>query len=58
MLETKRLILRPWQETDAESLYEFGIRYYEEFLKFKPVSSGYQDKAVENDSERTFMENL
>lgn len=43
---------------NAESLYEFGIRYYEEFLKFKPVSSGYQDKAVENDSERTFMENL
>ena len=24
MLETKRLILRPWQETDAESLYEYA----------------------------------
>ncbi len=24
MLETKRLILRPWQETDAQSLYEYA----------------------------------
>ena len=24
MLETKRLILRPWQESDAESLYEYA----------------------------------
>ena len=24
MLETKRLILRPWQEADAESLYEYA----------------------------------
>ena len=24
MLETKRLILRPWQETDAEKLYEYA----------------------------------
>ncbi|MBQ3529800.1 MAG: GNAT family N-acetyltransferase [Oscillospiraceae bacterium] len=24
MLETKRLILRPWQEEDAESLYEYA----------------------------------
>ena len=24
MLETKRLILRPWQETDAEDLYEYA----------------------------------
>ncbi len=24
MLKTKRLILRPWQETDAESLYEYA----------------------------------
>ena len=24
MLETKRLILRPWHETDAESLYEYA----------------------------------
>lgn len=24
MLETKRLILRPWQETDAESLYKYA----------------------------------
>ena len=24
MLETKRLILRPWQERDAESLYEYA----------------------------------
>lgn len=23
-LETNRLILRPWQETDAESLYEYA----------------------------------
>ena len=24
MLETKRLIFRPWQESDAESLYEYA----------------------------------
>lgn len=24
MLETKRLIMRPWRETDAESLYEYA----------------------------------
>lgn len=24
MLETKRLLLRPWQESDAESLYEYA----------------------------------
>ena len=24
MLETKRLLLRPWQERDAESLYEYA----------------------------------
>ena len=24
MFETKRLILRPWQESDAESLYEYA----------------------------------
>ena len=24
MLETERLILRPWEETDAESLYEYA----------------------------------
>ena len=24
MLETKRLILRPWRETDAQSLYEYA----------------------------------
>lgn len=25
MLETKRLILRPWQESDAQSLYEYAM---------------------------------
>ena len=24
MIETERLILRPWQESDAESLYEYA----------------------------------
>ena len=24
MIETERLILRPWNETDAESLYEYA----------------------------------
>ncbi len=24
MLETKRLFLRPWKETDAESLYKYA----------------------------------
>ena len=24
MLETERLVLRPWKETDAESLYEYA----------------------------------
>ena len=24
VLQTKRLILRPWKETDAESLYEYA----------------------------------
>ena len=24
ILETERLILRPWDETDAESLYEYA----------------------------------
>lgn len=25
VLETERLILRPWEEGDAESLYEYAI---------------------------------
>ena len=24
MIKTKRLILRPWEETDAENLYEYA----------------------------------
>ena len=40
MLETKRLILRPWQEKDAEALYEYAkdpeitrIRMYYEMIE-------------------------
>ena len=41
----------------AEALYEFGLRYYDEFMKIKPAEV-HTGTALEKDNERTEMEAL
>ena len=41
----------------AVALYEFGLRYYEEFMKLEPLAENH-GADFENDSERTEMETL
>lgn len=43
ILRTERLILRPWQETDAESLYE-----YAKDLRVGPIAGWPVHTSVDN----------
>ena len=62
MIETERLILRPWQESDAESLYEYvddSIATRKVKKRMPTLSSWYQtleNEAKKNEDNSTFKE--
>ncbi|MBQ7349173.1 MAG: sialate O-acetylesterase [Clostridia bacterium] len=43
---------------DSESLYEFGLRYYKEFIKLYDKDKVYPEKSSPDDAVRSEMENL
>lgn len=65
MLETERLVLRPWKESDAESLYEYAKRAKEqwgktpEYQEFEEKAKGWTDEyeqTIANDFMQIFAE--